>query len=453
MNGSCDARSPRGAQAGLHRARTSAVLFVMAALAVAKTAAADSPEAARVVKAAERLLATGKVAEACGLFGVAGRLDPSPRTQLALARCEERAGRLATALEAYRAIARGPNGSATLAAAAAARVLEPKVPRVVVVVDRATPEEQVLVDGKPASVHDASPVLVNPGAVVVAASAPGKKPWQTTVTASKGTLRGEVVTVRIPPLEDDVSRLAAQETGLTPLGSLSGATWSDSVGFVVAVDAPPPAAPRRAEMSLPVATDDNLSRITWETPIALGAVKFQARGHSDWGVRTGLLLRSELRDRTSHVAPWFDVGVAGGYLPGQKLGFFGGGVHVGVDVHPGRLTSIGVGPFVGYQLLGIFGVSGGKALAHGPDIGIINVHFRLKEEDGKVPDFDVDVYALERISMGSVAAATYLGLRAAVGSSTRLQIFVEGRPLPLDSSAGGLLAPQFFAGLGLGHEK
>src|SRR5262245_2576555 len=72
-----------------------------AVVARSSPAAAQPADAQRLFDDGRRLLAAGKLAEACAAFDASERLDPRPTTELNAAACHERSGELATAWAAY----------------------------------------------------------------------------------------------------------------------------------------------------------------------------------------------------------------------------------------------------------------------------------------------------------------------------------------------------------------
>ena len=432
------------------RGHAAAGLACLAALHLAAPAAlAANTAAERAAKEGAQLLLKGKVAEACDRFAESQRLEPKPATQLALARCQQKAGRLAAALETYRALAAsGTPSSSKMAAATALRTLEKKVPKLVVAIGASAPELRVARDGAPLDGADWNkPLPVDPGAHVVSATARGKKAWSTTVNVTSGT-----VTVDVPALEDDVAEIGAQTTQLAPLKSIAGASWSDGLGFVTPGGPAPTPQDRPTPPQVPIVRDQRLTRVGVDLDV--GPVLFAARGSSTLGARGDFIVRPEWRRKSSWVAPWFDVPLTGGYVPDAGAGFVGAGARLGIDIHPARLPWIGFGPFAGYRFLVLVG-HGDPVVDHCPDLGLMNLHFRTKEAENDEPLFDANVYVVERVHVaGEGGAATFGGLRLGLGGFVRFRAFVEYRFLPdANGNAYGILAQQLFGGIGLGFSE
>jgi tetratricopeptide (TPR) repeat protein len=177
---------------------------------------------------ARKFLAAGKYAEACKGFAESQRLDPGVGTLLNLGRCYEKLGRTASAWSTYReaaAAARAANqGAREKNARLAADALEPKLPKLTIVVAsaEANPRLEVRRDGAviPASMWGMS-VAIDPGDHLFEASAPGYKPWRSRLAAEAG----KAVTVSVPALEPDgnAARAAAPLAKSIPEGSASAA--------------------------------------------------------------------------------------------------------------------------------------------------------------------------------------------------------------------------------------
>jgi hypothetical protein len=171
------------------------------------TLAADEGDAAAaeaLFREGKNLLELGDYDAACPKLAESYRLDPATGALLATALCYERAGRLASAWAAYsdaaaRAKSEG-NGERESSARARAALLEPRLPRLVVVASESAEQELlVLRDGirmRPAAWG--SPMPVDPGERVIEARASGKRPFRTTVRV----IEGQETRVEIPPLED-----------------------------------------------------------------------------------------------------------------------------------------------------------------------------------------------------------------------------------------------------------
>ena len=186
--------------------------------ALAEPTAADKAAAETLFVDARKLLAAGKYQEACKALAESQRLDPGVGTLLNLGRCYEKLGRTASAWSTYReaaAAARAANqGAREKNARHAADALEPKLPKLTVVVTGAetNPRLEVRRDGAlvPSSMWGMA-VAIDPGDHLFEASAPGSKPWRTQVVAEAG----KPITVTVPALEPDPKAAVAARTPVT----------------------------------------------------------------------------------------------------------------------------------------------------------------------------------------------------------------------------------------------
>ena len=195
--------SPRAA-----RAMVAALGLVWAGEARAQQGAADRAALAQgLYDSAAELIKAGRHAQACPKLEESQRLDPAIGTQFFLAACYEQTGRLTTAwslfLEVAAAAKAAGNGVRETTAHARAAALEPRLPRLRIVIGGATvalPGLTVSRDGvllKP--VAYGAPIPVDLGEHVVRVEARAKLPWEIRVTVREP---GQKVEVTIPALED-----------------------------------------------------------------------------------------------------------------------------------------------------------------------------------------------------------------------------------------------------------
>lgn len=180
------------------------VLVVVASTAASARAQGDDAAAAYALfEEGRRLVAAGNLTEACPKLVASQRLVPKVSTLLNLADCYERSGRTASAWARYAEAAAmakqlGQSDRETFAGERAA-LLEPKVSRVTIVAP-AVAGLLLKRDGVEviAGVVGTA-VPVNPGTHTVEASAPGKRPWSTTIEVAPAASP----TVTVPALEDE----------------------------------------------------------------------------------------------------------------------------------------------------------------------------------------------------------------------------------------------------------
>jgi hypothetical protein len=158
-----------------------------------------------------RLLASGKVAEACLAFEASEKLDPAVTTQLNLASCREQNNQLASAwaafVEAERMAHAAGSGKLEKVANGHARKLQPRLSRLTVAVppDRRIPGLEVLRGSDPVdAARWNQAVPIDGGSYTITARAPGREPWSTITTVKT---EGDVQTVAVPQLTE--SRAAA----------------------------------------------------------------------------------------------------------------------------------------------------------------------------------------------------------------------------------------------------
>lgn len=182
-----------------------AAVCVLSPLPARATTPADSAAAQALFDQAKRLLKEGKAAEACPKLEESQRLDPGSGTLINLARCYEQTDRTAAAwnkyLEAAAAAAASGNTQREKEARARAASLRPTLSELVIDVSaeaKAVSGLEITRDGErvgPAQWGE--PIPTDPGEHHVAASAPGRQPWQSVIVV-KGP--GGTFTARIPAL-------------------------------------------------------------------------------------------------------------------------------------------------------------------------------------------------------------------------------------------------------------
>jgi hypothetical protein len=174
-------------------------------------AQSTSAQAQSLFDDGRRLLADGKLTEACSAFDASQKLDPAVTTLLNLADCREQNHQLATAWgtfsEANR-IARGKNDKLARVAAAHAKKLEPRLSKltIVVPVEHQIAGLEVLRNDEPviaAAWNHALPI--DGGSYTILARAPGHAPWSGTKTIQT---EADAVTITVPVLADKPAAVA-----------------------------------------------------------------------------------------------------------------------------------------------------------------------------------------------------------------------------------------------------
>ena len=153
--------------------RSAAVAVLLTARLAAANPADDAFEHGRT------LLGEKKYAEACAAFEQSLALDFQFGTLYNIATCDEQIGKLASALRAYRKLARDDvNPSRKQSSADAAAKLAPRVPRLVVAVVGRPAGLHVQLDGNLVDDELSVEIPVDLGEHVIAGSAPGKADQQ-----------------------------------------------------------------------------------------------------------------------------------------------------------------------------------------------------------------------------------------------------------------------------------
>ena len=181
--------------------RVATSLLLLAALAaLAAPARADSRPADESFARGRALMKQHDYAGACAAFEDSYRLDPALGTLFNLADCEVSLGKLASAWNHYRELARtDTNAERKQMSAKLAADLAPRVPKLVVTIDGAHAHATLTVDG-----HDSSdlvgvdiPIDLGKHAVVVAAD--GFAPWRDDVAIDREGTTTHVVAHLAPP--------------------------------------------------------------------------------------------------------------------------------------------------------------------------------------------------------------------------------------------------------------
>lgn len=176
--------------------------------------------------------------EACEAFQGSNEADASPGTEINLALCNEKQGKVASAWGWYRTAAglaelKNQKERAELARAEAAK-LEPKLHKLVISVKY--PAEGLVVTRNSASVPSAALGTedpVDPGDYVIEVRAKNKKPWKQNVHIGPGP---GVDRVEVPALEDAPAEKGGGAAGseyTPPAGSGKDGSTQRNVGFIM----------------------------------------------------------------------------------------------------------------------------------------------------------------------------------------------------------------------------
>ncbi len=150
-------------------------ILVAAGRAHAQEAAADA-----LFDSARTAMAKGDFTRACEQFRASDKLDPAPGTELNLADCEEKRGRLASAWELFRTVEEklAANDERLPVAHARALALRARVPRLTLTLAPGAPPGSTVRDGNVelGAATFGLPLPMDPGAHELLVSAPGFAP-------------------------------------------------------------------------------------------------------------------------------------------------------------------------------------------------------------------------------------------------------------------------------------
>lgn len=191
-------------------------------------------------------LKTSNVELACTRFAESERLDPAVGTKLALADCEERRGRTATAWALYRAAFDKLPSNDSRAPKVRNRIdrLEPKLAKLIIELAAGAPKElEIVRDGNAMrSGVLGVPLPVDPGAHVVVVRAPGAEDATFEATAREGATvtltvapgRAKPVPVAPPRPGPEVVALSPSPAAIpSPAQAVPGRTSSGTSGWTV----------------------------------------------------------------------------------------------------------------------------------------------------------------------------------------------------------------------------
>jgi len=183
-----------------------------------------NPAAEELFREGRELMRARKLAEACDRFERSNKLEPRVGTLLNLADCREQLRQTASAWEAFenaRALAL-QIGDARRAAEAERRAaaVQARLAFVIVTVPEASRVPSLVIRRGDAAIDPAAwnvKLPLDPGAYTVSASAPGRRPWASTIALAERA----TVEVRVPALEvDPVAVRAAPAAPAAPVAAV-----------------------------------------------------------------------------------------------------------------------------------------------------------------------------------------------------------------------------------------
>lgn len=209
-------------------------LLVLASPA-ARAAPSDQAAAEALFQEGKALFDKGTYAQACPKFEESYRLDPAGGTLFALALCREAEGKLASAWAHFSAVATSKGARADRVATARTKVaeLEPRVPRVVIVVPDAARVPGLSVKRDDTELGASSwgtSLPLDPGEHVVVASAPGYATQRESLTLAPGDRREVRIALRAAPASAGSD--AASPASGRPAPAAASSSSSLRVGYV-----------------------------------------------------------------------------------------------------------------------------------------------------------------------------------------------------------------------------
>lgn len=203
------------------------------AIAVAAPATGDPAAAEALFKEARALVEAGDFAAGCPKFAASMALHASASTAINLGKCHEQEGKLASAYSAYQKAltynseTRGKQRRRGLEALANEGIggLEPRLPRLRVVVEEAPAGLEITRDGEPVPASAwGEPVPADPGPHELRATAPGRVPEVRSVRLVEGET--ETVTLTLTPVSAPETR-AQDPVRIGPrAGSVPAWAWA-----------------------------------------------------------------------------------------------------------------------------------------------------------------------------------------------------------------------------------
>jgi hypothetical protein len=418
------------------------VVALVATSAVSNSARAEAPKLApsgrTLFAEGQRLLAAGKVVEACSKLAESDRIEPKLVVIQALAKCHQRAGRPASAIAAFREVQRRAATAKDVAADRAARdeirALEASAPKLTITVDPTIAGLEGLdikLDGRPLPRAEwSAPVLVDPGRHKVEVAASGKKAVSVDADVD---VKQPAATAVVPPLEDVATARFVEVKEPTTIDRIGEARWESGLGFVVDVssnktgisDGDTTADPSAASAGSPAVQKDTTTdspHVPELVPLHLpgfafafvvGATSFRASPDTSFAApEAGIAFEYAYRERDSMFVPWGSVEVHGNVPVDSSSGMSAIVSHsgrLGVEFHPARLRWIGVGPTLGYGLAYYVPKTESSANQFGPQVGF-STRLRSAETGTKPPSLDAEFYLVQR--WGGSYDAVYAGTNA-----------------------------------------
>lgn len=319
----------------------SAVSVTLAGILIAGAARAepsknDAITAQALFKEARGLVDAGKWAEGCPKFEASLTLFPSASTMLNIAKCHEHDGKIASAWQDYSQAltlnreTKGDERRKGLEALATKGIaaLEPRLPRLRIVVKGAPPGVEVLRDGKPvpaAALGEALPA--DPGVHEIRARAPGFKAETRTVTLEEKKMA--TVEITLTAEAGPASADQAKPIGVPVWAWIAGGAGLGLAGagaFFLADDLSAIRALRAGCRDVSGGTycdpgydyqrDNARKNRGFALAVGLGGAGVLAIGAGVFGIVRGLTVKKTETEKVT-ATPWFAPGAAGAAIAGS----------------------------------------------------------------------------------------------------------------------------------------
>lgn len=182
----------------------------MITLHAAPAFAGEEAAAEALFLEAKKLAAEGRYAEACPKFAESNRLDRGAGTLIHLADCYEKNRQTASAWATFKDAASAAQGLGRAdwqkLATQRATALEPKLARLTIKVQDPAEKIEVTRDGSTTSQASwGTPIPVDVGIHIVTATAPGRKPFRTTISIARDGERADVIVTKLEIQEPGVA--------------------------------------------------------------------------------------------------------------------------------------------------------------------------------------------------------------------------------------------------------
>ncbi|MFT3768639.1 MAG: hypothetical protein QM820_24600 [Minicystis sp.] len=319
----------------------SAAGVILAGILIAGAARADAPKsdsiaAQALFKEARALVDAGKWAEGCPKFEASLAAFPSASTMLNIAKCHEHDGKIASAWQDYNQAltlnreTKGDERRKGLEALATKGIaaLEPRLPRLKIVVKGAPSGLEVLRDGKEVPVAALGEALpADPGAHEIRARAPGFKAETRTVTLEEK----KTATVEIEMVADASAKGADQAkpigipiwawiVGGAGLGLAGAGAYflADDLSAIHALrtNCREVSGTTRCDPGYDFQRDNARKNRGFALAVGLGGAGVLAVGAGVFGIVRGLTVKKAEPTNVTAV-PWFSPGAAGAAITGR----------------------------------------------------------------------------------------------------------------------------------------